>query len=66
LVDIVLENFERPAWPVSVLHLGQENPPRRLRAFLDFVMPRLRARLSEEEALFLARTGDVGTATMPA
>jgi DNA-binding transcriptional LysR family regulator len=54
LVDVVLQDYERPPWPVSVLHLGQENPPKRLRAFLDFLTPRLRARLAEEEALFHA------------
>jgi DNA-binding transcriptional LysR family regulator len=52
LIDVVLQDYERPAWPVSVLHLGQENPPKRLRAFLDFLTPRLRARLAEEETLF--------------
>src|SRR4051812_10848391 len=55
LIDVVLEDFERPAWPVSVLHLGQENPPKRLRAFLDFFTPRLRTRLAEEDALFEVR-----------
>jgi DNA-binding transcriptional LysR family regulator len=57
LIDVVLEEYERPAWPVSVLHLGQENPPKKLRAFLDFFTPRLRARLAEEDALFEIRTG---------
>ncbi len=51
-IDVVLEEYERPAWPVSVLHLGQELPPKRLRAFLDFMTPRLRARLAEEATLF--------------
>ena len=51
-IDVVLEEYERPPWPVSVLHLGQELPPKRLRAFLDFMTPRLRARLAEEATLF--------------
>ena len=41
---IVLEPFESEPLPVSLVHKGQTPLPLKLRAFLDFVMPRLRAR----------------------
>jgi len=44
---LVLEAFESPAWPVSLLHAGQGLLPLKVRAFLDFAAPRLKARLAE-------------------
>ena len=41
---IVLEPFETRPLPVSLVHKGQTPLPLKLRAFLDFVTPRLRAR----------------------
>jgi hypothetical protein len=35
--------------PVSLVYAGQGRLPLKLRAFLDFSIPRLRARLSEIE-----------------
>jgi len=42
-----LEAFEPAPWPVSLVHAGQRLIPQKLRAFLDFATPRLRARLGE-------------------
>jgi DNA-binding transcriptional LysR family regulator len=39
---IVLEAFEPPPWPVSLVHAGQAPLPLKLRAFLDFAAPKLR------------------------
>lgn len=44
-LTVVLEAFEPPPWPVSLVHGGQAPLPLKLRAFLDFAAPRLRARL---------------------
>lgn len=41
---VVLEEFEAAPLPVSLVHTGQAPLPLKLRAFLDFVTPRLRAR----------------------
>lgn len=40
-----LEDFEPPPWPVSLVHAGHGAMPLKLRAFLDFAVPRLKARL---------------------
>jgi DNA-binding transcriptional LysR family regulator len=45
-LDVVLRDFEPPAWPVSLVFAGQRLLPQKLRAFLDFAAPRLRAALS--------------------
>jgi DNA-binding transcriptional LysR family regulator len=42
---IVLPGFEPKPWPVSLVHGGEPLLPIKLRAFLDFAAPRLRARL---------------------
>ncbi|AWY40636.1 LysR family transcriptional regulator [Pseudomonas putida] len=44
-LKVVLEPFESSPLPVSLVHKGQAPLPLKLRAFLDFVAPRLRARL---------------------
>jgi len=46
----VLEEFEPVPWPVSMVYAGQARLPLKLRAFIDFAMPRLRARLVESAA----------------
>jgi len=43
---LVLEDFEPPPWPVSLVYGGGRILPLKLRAFLDFAAPRLRARLA--------------------
>lgn len=43
---ILLREFEPMPSPVSLVHAGQEPLPLKLRAFLDFAAPRLRARLA--------------------
>jgi DNA-binding transcriptional LysR family regulator len=45
-LTLVLEDCEPPPRPVNLLHAGGKKVPLKLRAFLDFAAPRLRARLS--------------------
>ena len=47
---IVLEEFEPAPWPVSMVYAGQARLPLKLRAFIDFATPRLKARLAESAA----------------
>jgi DNA-binding transcriptional LysR family regulator len=49
-LHIVLDTFEPAPSPVSLVHTGQAPLPLKLRAFLDFVTPRLRTRISSELA----------------
>jgi DNA-binding transcriptional LysR family regulator len=44
----ILRDFEPPAWPVHLIHAGQGPLPQKLRAFLDFAAPRLRAALAAQ------------------
>lgn len=44
---IVLDKFESALWPISFVYSGQGLLPLKLRAFLDFATPRLKARLSK-------------------
>ncbi|MDE1914285.1 MAG: LysR family transcriptional regulator [Pseudomonas sp.] len=44
---VMLEAFESAPLPISLVHKGQSPLPLKLRAFLDFVMPRLRARIAQ-------------------
>jgi len=46
-LTLVLEEFEPPPWPVSLVHAGQGPLPLKLRAFLDFAAPALRRRLAD-------------------
>jgi DNA-binding transcriptional LysR family regulator len=48
----VLTAFEGPPLPVSLVWPGQRLVPLKLRAFLDFVAPRLVQRLKDVEAVF--------------
>ncbi|QIB34316.1 LysR substrate-binding domain-containing protein [Ancylobacter pratisalsi] len=59
-LELVLEDYELAAWPVSLVYAGQQLLPRKVRAFLDFAAPRLRDRLREETATF-ASGRDLGT-----
>jgi DNA-binding transcriptional LysR family regulator len=43
---VVLDTFESAPLPISLVHTGQAPLPLKLRAFLDFVAPRLRTRTS--------------------
>jgi DNA-binding transcriptional LysR family regulator len=43
---IVLKRFEPPPLPVSLLYIRETRLTAKLRAFIDFSAPRLRARLS--------------------
>lgn len=52
---VVLASYESAPLPVSLVHTGQAPLPLKLRAFLDFVAPRLRARTSR----LLGETGTV-------
>ena len=45
-LSVVLEPFEPPPLPVSLVHSGERLLPLKLRAFLDFATPRLKARVS--------------------
>jgi DNA-binding transcriptional LysR family regulator len=49
-LTVVLPEFEPTPWPVSLVYAGARLLPLKLRAFLDFAAPRLRARLSEGTA----------------
>jgi len=47
-LEVILRKFEPEPWPVSLVYAGQGLLPLKLRAFLDFAMPRLKARLAQE------------------
>jgi DNA-binding transcriptional LysR family regulator len=47
-IAVALQEFEPAPWPVSLVHAGQGLLPLKLRAFLDFAAPRLKARLSQD------------------
>jgi DNA-binding transcriptional LysR family regulator len=47
---VALQEFEPPPWPVSLIHAGQGLLPLKVRSFLDFAAPLLRARLSQDAA----------------
>jgi DNA-binding transcriptional LysR family regulator len=44
---VVLQDFEPAPWPVSLVHAGARRLPLKLRAFLDFAAPRLKAELAQ-------------------
>jgi len=46
---IVLQDFECAPTPVSLVHAGNRSVPLKLRAFLDFAVPRLADRLKNIE-----------------
>ena len=43
-LEIALQEFEPAAWPVSLVYPSQGRLPLKLRAFLDYAVPRLKAR----------------------
>ncbi len=49
-LELVLERFEPEPWAVNLVYPGQGALPLKLRAFLDFATPRLKARLSDVSA----------------
>lgn len=49
-LEIVLGTFEPEQWPVSMIYPGQGALPLKLRAFLNFATPRLKARLAQSLA----------------
>jgi DNA-binding transcriptional LysR family regulator len=48
-LKILLEDFECAPTPVNLVHAGNRSVPLKLRAFLDFAVPRLSARLKQIE-----------------
>ena len=46
-LQIVLEAFEPAPWPVSLIYVAQGLVPLKLRAFIDFAVPRLRGRIHQ-------------------
>lgn len=53
---VILQPFEAPPWPVSLVHAGQGPLPLKVRAFLDFAAPRLRTMLSDSRLVTAADT----------
>jgi DNA-binding transcriptional LysR family regulator len=51
LLETVLENYELSPWPVSLVYTGRELLPKKVRAFLDFTMARIKTHLIYESAL---------------
>lgn len=47
-LEVVLEAFEPKPWPVSFVYASPGQIPLKLRAFLDFATPRIKARLAVE------------------
>jgi DNA-binding transcriptional LysR family regulator len=45
---IVLQDFEPSPWPVNLVYPSQGRVPLKLRAFIDFAVPRLKARLQDQ------------------
>lgn len=45
VLQSVLETFEPSATPINLIHVGRDMLPLKLRAFLDFALPRLRNRM---------------------
>jgi DNA-binding transcriptional LysR family regulator len=45
---VVLRDFEPAPWPLSLVYPGQGPLPLKLRAFIDFAAPRLKARLHDD------------------
>ena len=53
---LILEAFEPDPLPVSFVHAGQGRLPLKLRALLDFAIPRLRARLTRTAETLAAKS----------
>jgi DNA-binding transcriptional LysR family regulator len=50
-LELVLVDYELPPWPISLVYIGQPLLPTKLRAFLDYITPRLRDRLRGDQSL---------------
>lgn len=50
-LELALPQFEPAPWPVSLVYVRQGRLPLKVRAFLDFAGPRLKARLAGEVAV---------------
>jgi DNA-binding transcriptional LysR family regulator len=46
-LQIVLREFQPGSVPVNLVHLGQMRQARKVRVFLDYLVPRLRQRLRD-------------------
>ena len=44
----LLQDFQPPPWPVNFVYSPNRFLPLKSRAFLDFALPRLKARLSDQ------------------
>ena len=49
-LSLLLQQFEPPQLPVNLVYLGGGLLPLKVRAFLDFAAPRLKARLEKDLA----------------
>ena len=47
-LEVVLREFEPPPWPVSLVYTGGPFLPLKVRVFIDFAAPRLKAMLANE------------------
>lgn len=56
-LQIVLEDFEPEPWPVNILYTAHRLVPLKLRTFIDWTVPRLRARLGELNRTCRGTTG---------
>lgn len=56
-LQVVLEQFELEDWPIHLVHAGQAPLPLKLRAFLDFITPRLRSRMHQEAVDGIGKQG---------
>lgn len=54
---IILEQYEREPAPISILHAQRGMLPLKMRSFLDFAAPRLRAAMGMEKLNPIRRTG---------
>ncbi|TBW33433.1 LysR family transcriptional regulator [Siculibacillus lacustris] len=52
-LQVLLEDLEPPPLPVNLVHTGERLLPLKLRAFLDFATPRVKAHLAEATCVFL-------------
>ena len=55
LLVTLLEEYEPPVLPASLIYPSQRKVPLKLRAFLDFSLPRLRERIDVQPAAILPR-----------
>jgi DNA-binding transcriptional LysR family regulator len=57
---IVLADYEAEPLPINLVHVGQGTLPLKMRAFLDFIAPRIRARMADLELQGMTRASDFG------